>query len=146
MLEPDRPAVPIVACLPELGITTISTALSRFVADVNRDPAGGQHGGFWSSVVSAQLPDGRPAYRRTLAPAEIRHRILIAHAPFHQALDAAVQRLLRQFPRLLLLDLHSFGVPLDGDIILGDRHGTSARPARSPCWRMRSAATDSAFC
>ena len=38
--------------LPDLGITTVTTAFSRFVADVNRDPAGEQHGRF-SSASSA---------------------------------------------------------------------------------------------
>lgn len=116
------------AFLPDLGITTITTTLSRFVADVNRDPQAGQHGGFWSSVVTARQPDGRPVYRRALSPAEIGHRIRLAHEPFHRALDTVIQRLLRQFPRLLLLDLHSFGRALDGDVILGDRHGTTAAP------------------
>src|SRR5580693_1536181 len=44
------------AFAPELGITTVTTSLSRFVADVNRDPASG-HGAFWSTVVSAQQPN-----------------------------------------------------------------------------------------
>jgi|SRR5579859_67150 len=115
--------------LPSLGVTTITTAYSRFVADVNRDPAGEQHGGFWTSVVTAQLPDGRPVYSRRLTQAEIAHRIRLAHRPFHRALDTAIERLLRRFPRLLVLDLHSFGVALDGDVILGDRLGATARPA-----------------
>jgi N-formylglutamate deformylase len=114
--------------LPELGITMVSTTLSRFVADVNRDPASG-HGGFWSSVVSAQQPNGLPVYRRELTQGEIGQRIGVAHAPFHQALDAVVAGLLRRFPRLLLLDLHSFGRDLPGDVILGDRRGVTARPA-----------------
>lgn len=115
------------AFLPSLGITTVSTAFSRFVADVNRDPAGG-HGGFWSSVVAARMPNGRPVYRRPLSPAQIAHRIALAHTPFHRAVDAAVDRLLGQFSRLLLLDLHSFGVGLDPDVILGDRDGRTAHP------------------
>ncbi len=116
------------AFLPDLGITTITTSLSRFVADVNRDPDGEQHGGFWTSVVAARMPRGRAIYRRPLTAAEIAGRIRLAHAPFHQALDSAVRRLLAGFPRVLLLDLHSFGVGLDGDVILGDRHGATARP------------------
>jgi N-formylglutamate deformylase len=114
--------------LPDVGITTITTTLSRFVADVNRDPAAELSGGFWTSVVAARTPGGQPVYRRQLRPAEIRQRIRIAHEPFHRALDAAIQRLLRRFPRLLLLDLHSFGMPLAGDVILGDRNGATARP------------------
>lgn len=116
------------AFLPELGITMVSTTLSRFVADVNRDPASG-HGGFWSSVVSAQQPNGLPVYRRELTRAEVGHRIGVAHAPFHRALDEVIARLLRRFDRLLLLDLHSFGRDLGGDVILGDRRGATARPA-----------------
>ena len=115
------------AFLPDLGITTVRTAFSRFVADVNRDPAGEQHGGFWSSVVAARMPNGRAVYRRALTPAEIGHRVRMAHEPFHRALDAAVDRLLGRFSRVLLLDLHSFGVALDADVILGDRHGATAR-------------------
>jgi release factor glutamine methyltransferase len=116
------------AFLPALGVTTITTAFSRFVADVNRDPATGQDGGFYASVVSGRMPHGHPVYRRALTPAEVSHRIRLAHEPFHQALDTAVTRLSRRFSRLLLLDLHSFAGNLDGDIILGDRHGATARP------------------
>jgi N-formylglutamate deformylase len=113
--------------LPELGVTTITTTFSRFVADVNRDPATG-HGSFRSTVVAAQMPSGRAVYQRELTPDEISHRVGLAHAPFHQALDRVITRLLGQFPQLLLLDLHSFGKPADGDVILGDRHGVTARP------------------
>jgi N-formylglutamate deformylase len=116
------------AFLPGLGVTTITTAFSRFVADVNRDPATGQDGGFYTSVVSPRMPHGHPMYRRPLTAAEISHRIGLAHQPFHQALDAAIAGLLSRFPRLLLLDLHSFAGGLDGDVILGDRHGATARP------------------
>ncbi|MGN6790752.1 MAG: N-formylglutamate amidohydrolase [Streptosporangiaceae bacterium] len=116
------------AFLPEIGITTITTRFSRFVADVNRDPGGEQHGGFWTSVVAARMPNGRAVYRRPLSVQEIGHRIKIAHAPFHSALDDVIGRLLARFPKLLLLDLHSFGVGLDGDVILGDRHGATATP------------------
>jgi N-formylglutamate deformylase len=114
--------------LPELGITTITTGFSRFVADVNRDPDGEQHGSFRDSVVAAHLRSGRQLYRKVLTPAQIRHRIKLAHEPFHRALDAAIESRLKQFPRILLLDLHSFGIDLPGDIIVGDRHGTTAQP------------------
>jgi N-formylglutamate deformylase len=117
------------AFLPELGITTVVTSFSRFVADVNRDPAGEQHGGFWTSVVAARMPFGRSIYRRPLTAAEIGSRIRLAHEPFHRALDTVIERLLATFPRVLLLDLHSFGTGLDGDVILGDRNGATANPS-----------------
>jgi N-formylglutamate deformylase len=115
--------------LPELGITTVATGLSRFVADVNRDPGGEQHGGFWTSVVAARMPNGRAIYCRPLTPGEIGHRIRLAHEPFHRALDQAIAGLLAAFPRVLLLDLHSFGAGLEGDVILGDRYGSTSSPA-----------------
>jgi N-formylglutamate deformylase len=114
--------------LPDLGITTVTTAYSRFVADVNRDPGGEQHGGFWTSAVPARMPNGRAIYRRPITSAEIASRIQLAHEPFHEALDEVIRELLRTSPRLLLLDLHSFGAGLDGDVILGDRNGATARP------------------
>jgi N-formylglutamate deformylase len=118
------------AFLPDLGITAVTTSLSRFVADVNRDPAGEQHGGFWTSVVAAQTASGRPVYRRPLSSTEIAHRIAIAHEPFHRALDLTVEQLTAQFGRVLLLDLHSFGTPaIDADVVLGDRNGATASPA-----------------
>ena len=117
------------AFLPDIGIATVTTRFSRFVADVNRDPDGELHGGFWTSVVAARMPNGRAVYRRPLTEDEIGHRIEVAHAPFHRALDEVVGRLLARFHRVLLLDLHSFGVGLDGDVILGDRHGVTASPA-----------------
>jgi N-formylglutamate amidohydrolase len=116
------------AFLPELGITTVVTSFSRFVADVNRDPAGEQHGGFWTSVVAATMPRGRQIYLRPLTSPEISSRIRLAHEPFHRALDAAIAKLLARFPRVMVLDLHSFGTGLDGDVILGDRNGATARP------------------
>lgn len=115
--------------LPELGITTIATGFSRFVADVNRNPGGEQHGGFWTSVVAARMPNGRAIYSRPLDPGEIGYRIGLAHAPFHLALDGVIGGLLARFSSVVLLDLHSFGTSLDGDVILGDRHGSTASAA-----------------
>jgi N-formylglutamate deformylase len=117
------------AFLPELGVTSVSTPLSRFVADVNRDPAAEQHGGFWTSVVAAKTPRGQPLYRAPLPPDQIRKRIALAHTPFHEAVDEVVANLIGQFGRVLLVDLHSFGIELGADVVLGDRHGTTASPA-----------------
>jgi N-formylglutamate deformylase len=127
-LQADWLTRELYAFLPELGITTVATTLSRFVADVNRDPASG-HGGFWTTVVSAHQPNnGRPLYTRELTPAEISGRVALAHEPFHRELDSVITGLLQVFPRVLLLDLHSFGRPHPGDVVLGDRRGRTARP------------------
>ena len=114
--------------LPELGITTVATSFSRFVADVNRNPDGTQHGPLSMSVVADRIGSAsRPIYRRRLTPDDIRYRIHLAHEPFHRALDEAIAERLGDFARILLLDLHSFGVRMDGDIVVGDQNGGSAR-------------------
>jgi N-formylglutamate deformylase len=115
--------------LPGLGIVTVTTSYSRFVADVNRNPDGTQHGPLSLSVVADSVGSShRPIYRRRLTADDIRHRIRLAHEPFHQALDEVIAEWLGEFPQILLLDLHSFGIRMDGDIIVGDHNGGSARP------------------
>jgi N-formylglutamate deformylase len=115
--------------LPELGISTVTTSYSRFVADVNRNPDGPQLGPLRLCVVADSFGSShRSIYRRRLTADDIKHRIRLAHEPFHRALDELVAERLSAFPRILLLDLHSFGVRMDGDIIVGDHNGGSARP------------------
>jgi N-formylglutamate deformylase len=115
----------------ELAIPTIVAGLSRFVADPNRDATGRLHGSFWSTVVPATDPWDRPLYEHPLDPTELHARIAAAHGPYHRALDLAIERALDHHPRVLLLDLHSFGLPLGADIVVGDRNGASADPATS---------------
>jgi N-formylglutamate deformylase len=113
--------------LPELGIATVETALSRYVADPNRDPGSGA-GGFWTSVVATATAWEMELYADDRAAAEIAQRIALAHTPYHEALGATLAAARERFPRVLLLDLHSFGLPLDGEIIVGNRHGETASP------------------
>ncbi|MDQ4070279.1 MAG: N-formylglutamate amidohydrolase [Actinomycetota bacterium] len=114
---------------PTLGITTIINRLSRFVADPNRDPEGPRHGSFWTSVVASTDPWHRPLYRRPLTDAEIDARLSRAHQPFHAALVDAVEQVRDLHGEVLLLDLHSFGMPLDADVVIGDRSGRSGTRA-----------------
>lgn len=115
----------------DLRVPSVVARASRFVADPNRDPAGLSHGSFWSTVVPAEDPWGLPIYERPLNLDELAARVEAAHRPFHDTLDALVEHSLRHHPRVLLLDLHSFGLPIDADMVIGDRHGTTANPATS---------------
>ncbi|MHB8504762.1 MAG: N-formylglutamate amidohydrolase [Acidimicrobiales bacterium] len=109
----------------ELGATVVEAVLSRFVADANRDADGPAFGPFPTAIVAST--DGwRPLYDAELPAHAVEERVSVAHTAYHDALDAAVAAHLRAAPRTLLLDLHSFGVPLDADVILGDGRGSTA--------------------
>jgi len=113
----------------ELVVPTVMATLSRFVADPNRAPVEPFHGDFWSTAVPARDPGGAPLYDRSLSTEELQYRLELAHIPFHRALDRAVGAALRRHPRVLLLDLHSFGLPLGVDVVLGDGNGSTAGAA-----------------
>jgi N-formylglutamate amidohydrolase len=112
-------------------IPLVTTGLSRFVADPNRTPIPPLHGDFWSTAVPARDPSGVGLYDRELTEPELHARLELAHVPYHQALDAAINLALRRHRNVLLLDLHSFGMPLEVDVILGDGDGTTASSAAS---------------
>ncbi|MEZ5372651.1 MAG: N-formylglutamate amidohydrolase [Microthrixaceae bacterium] len=115
-----------------LGVTVVRTSLSRFVADPNRDPDSG-HGGFWRTVVPAVDPQDRPLYARPLTDAEVADRVAAAHTPFHRLLDEAIGELSRSNRPVLVLDLHSFGLDLGVDVVLGTGAATPPR-RRRPGW------------
>ncbi len=111
--------------LAELGATVVEARLSRYVADPNRDPEAPAFGPFPEAIVAST--DGwRRLYAGRLPPEAIAGRIAAAHTAYHRALDEAVAAHLRAAPRVLLVDLHSFGVPLDVDVVLGDGRGRTA--------------------
>src|SRR5215475_2229608 len=95
----------------ELGATTVHTALSRTVIDVNRDPSGASlyPGQATTGLVPIETFDGRPLYRNGMAPdaAEIERRKRLYFAPYHAALAAELARLRERHPRVVLYDCHS---------------------------------------
>jgi N-formylglutamate amidohydrolase len=67
-------------------------------------------------------------WRAQVGASEIKRRLEEAHAPFHQLIDEGVTDLVHRHGAALLLDCHS--MPPAGreqaQIVIGDRHGTSA--------------------
>lgn len=83
-------------------------------------------------------------WRRPIARAELDRRIALVHAPYHAAIERGLDRLAIAHGGALLLDCHSMP-PRHGqtELVIGDRHGTSAsrliidaaaRIARSSGW------------
>ena len=94
-----------------LGASTIHTALSRSVIDVNRDPSGASlyPGQATTGLVPTETFDGRPLHRAGLTPdaVEIERRKRHYFAPYHAALREELTRLRARHPRIVLYDCHS---------------------------------------
>jgi N-formylglutamate amidohydrolase len=69
-------------------------------------------------------------WRRPITADELDRRIALAHGPYHVAIERALDRLAIAHGGAILLDCHSMP-PRHGqaELVIGDRHGTSAGPA-----------------
>jgi formiminoglutamase len=94
-----------------LGATTVRTALSRTVIDVNRDPSGASlyPGRTTTELCPTTTFDGQPLYRPGHEPdgARIDSRRRLYHDPYHRAIAAQVARLRGRHSRVVLYDAHS---------------------------------------
>ena len=108
----------------DLGATTVRTAISRTVIDVNRDPGGVSlyPGQTTTELCPLTTFDGEPLYRPGAAPdaAEIAERTAGYFAPYHAALAGEIERLKAAHGAVVLYEAHSIRsrVPrlFDGDL------------------------------
>src|SRR5579859_6224741 len=95
----------------DLGATTIRTAISRSVIDVNRDPSGASlyPGQATTELCPTTTFDGEPLYRDAQAPSrdEIAERRKTWFDPYHAALKAEIVRLRSLHDNIVLYDCHS---------------------------------------
>ena len=124
----------------DLGATTVRTAISRTVIDVNRDPSGASlyPGQTTTELCPTTTFDGEPLYRPGGEPdaAEIARRRDAWFAPYHAALRAELDRLRARHGKVVLYEAHSIRsrVPrlFDGELPnfnLGTYSGASCDPA-----------------
>jgi formiminoglutamase len=94
-----------------LGATTVRTAMSRTVIDVNRDPSGASlyPGQATTDLCPLTTFDGEPLYKDGFAPTanEILHRRATWFDPYHAALAAEAARLQSRHGRIVLYDAHA---------------------------------------
>ncbi len=126
---------------PHMGMSMITAKYSRWVIDLNRDP---QSKPLYNDgrIITALCPTttflGEPIYqdrRREVSGTEIQRRLQHYYQPYHQKIEAELQRFKTQFGRVLLWDCHSIRHQVLSihqenfpDLILGDVEGTSASP------------------
>ncbi|WP_299171436.1 N-formylglutamate deformylase [uncultured Brevundimonas sp.] len=122
----------------DMGATTVRTAMSRSLIDVNRDPSGASlyPGMTTTGLCPTETFDGEPLYRPGQEPdeAEIAERRATWFDPYHAALQAQIERLRTGGP-VVLYDAHSIRsvVPrlFDGELPqfnIGDNDGATCAP------------------
>jgi formiminoglutamase len=94
-----------------MGASTLRTAISRTVIDVNRDPSGASlyPGLATTELCSLTTFDGERLYRPECepGPGEIEARRVGFFEPYHAALSTEIERLRALYPRVVLYDAHS---------------------------------------
>ncbi|WP_380784316.1 N-formylglutamate deformylase [Sphingomonas sp. R86520] len=124
----------------DLGATTVRTAISRSVIDVNRDPSGVS---LYPGMATTELCpttnfDGEPLYEGGEGPnaAEIARRQALWFDPYHAALTAEIARLRATHDAVVLYDAHSIRshIPrlFEGELPqfnIGTNGGTTCAPA-----------------
>ncbi|MBN8529642.1 MAG: N-formylglutamate amidohydrolase [Caulobacterales bacterium] len=133
----------LIAVGPMHGAPLIAARITRAYVDLNRAPealdprlidgadaADGPKTAAGYGVVPRLTGAGEPLYARRLTLAEAHERIVRAHAPYHAALTEQMKAAKATHGRAVLVDWHSMPGRAGGiDVVLGDRHGTSCRPA-----------------
>jgi len=123
----------------ELGATTVRTAISRSVIDVNRDPSGASlyPGQATTELCPTTTFDGEPLYAGAVPDeTEIARRTTSWFAPYHAALSGELERLRARHGKVVLYDAHAIRslVPrlFDGPLPnfnIGTNSGASCDPA-----------------
>lgn len=84
-------------------------------------------------VIPRVVGNGWPIYRAPLTVADALERLATLHAPYHTQLAQMIEDMRQRFGLCVLIDAHSmpsYTPNIQGcDIVLGDRHGTSADAA-----------------
>ncbi len=125
-----------------LGLGAVIANAPRAAIDCNRAPdevdpsvvAGAPPATSPRAVAGLGIVPGRTArhgylWRQPISRTDLDQRIATAHAPYHAAIESALDRLALIYGGAILLDCHS--MPTRGgqaEIVIGDRNGTSAAP------------------
>lgn len=109
--------------LPALGLTMLQATHSRYVVDLNRPLRPPYFGSFWSAAIAEKTAFNVPLYRTKPSAQEIEQRLENYYRAYHAELESQLNRLIEQFGKAYLLDLHSFYGPITDDVCLGNANG-----------------------
>ena len=102
----------------DLDLTIVRSSISRYVIDVDKDPATPLDVAMDPTVALCPLTtlDGKYIYQEgeEPGPTEIEQRNLLFHVPFHKALRRQMDRLMRKHRNVVLLDCQSMRSQIKG--------------------------------
>lgn len=132
--------------VPGLGGALLTARFSRYLIDLNRDPQSRPlyPGRFETGLCPTQTFERQPLYREgmELDAAEVEGRRERYYLPYHEALQAELERLRQRFGWVCLFEAHSIRseVPtlFSGrlpECVVGDADGSACDPRRSEAFR-----------
>ena len=111
--------------LPELGISVIQSTHSRYVVNLNRALTLPLLGPENSCAIPDMTCFGKPLYDNEPTPFQIEQQVEQYYKPYHNELLNVVEKLLKEFGHVYLLDLHSYYRGPEIDVCLGDVYGAT---------------------
>ena len=108
--------------LNDLHITTIVNNVSRYVIDPNRAIVECNNDSYVENYIYHKTTFNYEMYKKLPDNNEINYRIKEYYNPYHKTIKNLIDYKLTKFDKVYLLDLHSFGKDIDGDIVLGNRN------------------------
>lgn len=115
--------------LEELGFTVIINNVSRYVIDPNRNIDNINSNEYSKSLIYTKTTFNKEMYNTILPQEEIADRMNNVYIPYHKTLKNEISKKLECFTKVYLIDLHSFGKPIETDIVLGNDNGRTMNGA-----------------
>lgn len=115
--------------LKKYEVNLISTPFSRYVVDVNRPPDTKIFGNYRDALVYETNAWDEEIYVIPPSEEELARRVSRYHKPYHDELEALINKKVKEFGKVYLIDLHSFMGPIDEDVCLGNRNNSTSSKA-----------------
>jgi N-formylglutamate deformylase len=111
--------------LPGLGVTMLQATHSRYVVNLNRGLEEPLFGPERSSAVSEKTCFGRTLYDVEPDRSQVEERINRYYVSYHRRLAGILDKMVRDYGHVYLLDLHSYYLGPQVDVCLGNANETT---------------------
>ena len=111
--------------LPSMGIIVIQATHSRYVVNLNRDLREPLFGPEREFVIPENTCFGKPLYDNKPDRGEVEERIGKYYLPYHRRLTRILDKAVRDFNHVYLVDLHGYHSGPEVDICLGNVNETT---------------------